>query len=416
MPPRKKKMQQQQQQSGPTPQRPPPTLETLPEVIHGQLALFADKPDNLRQLSKRMETLHGGTLTTLDVKWKATHRVDALVALMQKQHRLQKVVVGNPDAIPALSLVLIAPDCFTHVRELSVVMNFDGLTTAALVQSMAGALRMGGPLPALEVLRLSPATRWQPGMLPVLAGALASGACPSLRVLNVKSGSTFNHHKHEDLEALAAMLEERAQRPACRGLEHLKADGLTLLDDEPSLAVRTRLMRALLPTVRELDHFRWEAAYEECFLAARPPHLERVAVEGAQSFPVDVWEAMPVLRDLSYTFDDVESFILALDRGVAFQQLQWLSFQYMELHHAKWGLLFHALAQAPCMEIFQVALCNVCPAAMATFGDLLGRDTFPKLQELSFQNSSIRDEGVALLANGLLTASRTRVKCLNCLV
>ena len=48
------------------------------------------------------------------------------------------------------------------------------------------------------------------------------------------------------------MLEARLQRPACLELEIINTDDLLKGD---SLAVRCRLMRALLPTVTKLPFF-----------------------------------------------------------------------------------------------------------------------------------------------------------------
>ena len=78
--------------------------------------------------------------------------------------------------------------------------------------------------------------------------------------LNTRGGSAAS--RDEDLEALATMLEARAQLPACRGLDPIKPDGL--VDEERSEAFRCRLLRALLPSMTEFGTFqcalKWHAA------------------------------------------------------------------------------------------------------------------------------------------------------------
>ena len=410
MPCRKKKTQQQK--------KPPPTLETLPEVVHGLIGhMFpdGDKPDNRRQLavlSKRMKELHGGTLTKL-VTGKATRRVDALVALVREQHRLEHVVVKTPNAIPALSVTLAVPGCLTHVRELSVAMDF-GSSNAVPVTTFVDVLRMPGVLQALEVLRFSN----QMGMFPILADALASGACPFLRVLDLNCG----YFLEEEMEALVAMLEARAQNPACRRLELLDTEEDDFLDHGRSLAARTRLLRALLRTVTELNHFQWDAAYEECFVAMRPRQLKNMSLTSADPPSVEVWESLPGLEELVYQDMDwggiayVEPLIAALHRGMAFPSLRHLELGYLELAEVEWGRLLEALPQA--QQLVSLTFCggqgNLGPEAMSQFSDLLARNAFPTLETLILRASQrLKDEGVAALAKGLLAASRTRLTHLN---
>lgn len=73
----------------------------------------------------------------------------------------------------------------------------------------------------------------------LFAGALASGAAPSLRNLILEL--EYAELEDDAIEALATMFEARAQRPACRRLEVLKCDG--------RVAGNSQLMRALLPRV-----------------------------------------------------------------------------------------------------------------------------------------------------------------------
>ena len=66
----------------------------------------------------------------------------------------------------------------------------------AVLQNLANAIRMVGSLEALEQVSFVSRTDdwdtdWAPGMLPVLARALASGVCHSLRVLGLRDKPFF---------------------------------------------------------------------------------------------------------------------------------------------------------------------------------------------------------------------------------
>ncbi len=203
--------------------------------------------------------------------------------------------------------------------------------TFAQLQGLAQILRARA-LPALESLTFSPA-HWGPGMVPLLTGALASGACPSLRTLDI------GDHKFQELVALATMLEARAALPACRDLEMLLAERFWGWGN--SEAACCRLLRAMLPWVTELNlMFEWNAAYGAEFVALRPPRLKAFSVYNDETPPVEVYEAIPALESLNFCShircekdDDsppdaprIEPIVSALNRGVAFQRLQKLDF------------------------------------------------------------------------------------------
>lgn len=226
----------------------------------------------------------------------------------------------------------------------SLFVDVDGSAALEQVQGLAGALGAPGALPALEVLQLSPTAGWRAGMLPLLAGALTSGTAPTLRVLDLVRGPQADW----DLEALVGMLEARAQLPACRGLEQLKAPGL--LDPSRSEALRKRLLRALLPSITEMEGpLNWCAAYDECFTAAPAPHLVTINIYGMQGARLPsslALEAMPALEnfelDCGVLHDAAEmmngqAVITALRRGAAFRHLQSLTLERLRLAPAQWG-------------------------------------------------------------------------------
>ncbi len=95
----------------------------------------------------------------------------------------------------------------------------------------------------------------------MLVGALKSGAAPSLRIFDIRALDLRDEEWEdnndemdtqleegrlldEDVEALAAMLEVRARRPACRQLEMLQTHMKHLAGC--SEGARYRLVRAML--------------------------------------------------------------------------------------------------------------------------------------------------------------------------
>ena len=161
--------------------------------------------------------------------------------------------------------------------------------------NMATAMQLHGTLDALEVLRFHTTTaHWPRGAIQHLAGALASGAAPTLRHLDLHEISATNM-THEDMEALVAMVETRATLSACRPLEILEpCFKLSRLPRD----TRRRLVRALLPSVTEMA-FPWDNAYNEDVRIHGAPHLKTFDVTNAQTLSAQVLEAMPLLEDLA---------------------------------------------------------------------------------------------------------------------
>lgn len=423
MPPQKNTTRKQQaaaKAKAIAPPRPVPTMETLPQFAHDTIASYfpdGDKDEKryrLALISRAMREFYGGTLTALELRWNPSYCVEALVSLLQRQHALKTVRVNNPKAIHAL-IVLLARGCLKRVRELTVSFHCrDSSTTLEHIRTLAGVLRVPGALEALKVLRLS-AEAWEDGMLPELARALGSGAAPSLRLLDVGSGLS----SHANAEALAAMLEARARLPACCGLGELKASNF--MDTTIPEATRTRLLRALLPSVTELGTLWWMPEYEASFVEVGAPCLKKATMrahgEDAEFPSAQVWEAMPELEGLMLqVYGDVASVqpvISALERGVAFQRLQMLTCTSLQIPVDEWGRLLSALAGASCasqLTSLDFDVCAWCRGPMAVLSKWLGQDAFPKLETLSLCfNYDLKDDGVVNLVRGLLAAPRTRL-------
>ncbi len=411
----------------PPPPRPVPTLDSLPDPAQAIIAACLPDGDEavtrlrLSLVCKAMKELHGGTLTALTVNWGPNHRPANLTRLLKRQPGLKTLTVRHQGALPAL-IINLAQGCLAQIEELTVELNLLEPATATHVRTLVSALEVPGALQAVEKLRLHPTTGWYAGMLPLLTRALASDAAPALRILDLKCAPS----RDEDLEALAAMLEARAQRPACRSLDMLAAEWLMALR-RPE-AFRCRLLRAQLQTVRKLEQFTWDPAYDACFVAAQPPRLEEldIGLDDATPAPsLRMWESMPVLEALLIKAatgrlvqnGKIEHLASALDRGTAFQQLKQLRWQDLDLAVSEWSLLLGALAKAPCasqLTIIDFSRSNLRPESMATFSDLVAMDRFPMLEILNVSNNQgIGDDGVCALVEALLTAPHTRLMSLN---
>ena len=159
-------------------------------------------------------------------------------------------------------------------------------------------------------------------------------------------------------------------------------------------------------------------------MALRPPRLKIFDVCGHGTPSVEVWKSIPKLENMRYDvhggidaggIDAVEPIITALDGGAAFHHLRDLEIDNLDLECAEWNLLLGSLAWAPCaphMTSLKFLECDLCPASVATLANLL--DAFPMIANLDLRlNRGIGDDGVAVLAQGLLAASRTRLTNLN---
>lgn len=277
----------------------PTTLEDLPGPAHDTIASML--PDGLSRLpnrrrlalvSRALLSFHGGTLTSLCVHWRSENHVAALATLLEAR-RLEWVYVADPEALPSLTVVL-AQGCLRHVQKLELWLFKDGMRTVTFRQifSIATAMQMPGALDALVILHFYSEEELPLGTFQLLAAALASGAAPSLRHLHL--GASRYMLEDDYMKALVEMVEARAAlRPACRGLEVVE-------DNEywgGSEAVRSQLLRALLPSLIDLKLSTWDQSYEECFLSVGAPQLKKLKVmlecDGRVRPSAKMWESMP---------------------------------------------------------------------------------------------------------------------------
>ncbi len=132
-------------------------------------------------------------------------------------------------------------------------------------------------------------------MFQVIAGALASGAAPSLRTLALGNAAPYD----DEMESLTAMLEARVQHPGCCGLEAIKIDDL-LVDHEYPAGLRRRFLRAMLRSVTEMNNVEWDDDCEAAFLEVRPPSLKTLVLAGGESPSRESFEAMLQLEELNF--------------------------------------------------------------------------------------------------------------------
>ena len=217
------------------------------------------------------------------------------------------------------------------------------------------------------------------------------------------------------------MVEARAALcPACRGLEVI--EGCKYWGE--SEAVRSQLLRALLPSLTDLNLCNWDQSYDECFVsvgARQLKNLEITLFDSRVRPSVEMLESLPALETLSYGMTNLQSskpedLISAFNRGVAFQRLHVFHLWNCDIDDADWSHLLGALGGAACApHLTSLALAkSLRPVSMAIFSDLLGENAFPMLTTLNICFNPIGDAGLEFLVQGLLMpACQTRLKKLD---
>lgn len=382
-------------------------LEAMPDPTHAVLSSMLGLHDQchraLSSVSKTMLSLHGGSISVLDLNCEelaGDTNLEAVCRLVKRQHRLERVVLWAPEFLPDGGRLLLSLP-FPHLEELSV--DGEGVSAEAktFLGALADALQPPGAWAALRCLRILVADGPH-GMLEPLTRALAlPGVAPQLCLLDVGTGP----FQDEDLVGLTHMLTKRAS-----GLSVLKGEGLWQ-DEDTSLASRTNLLAALLPFATELEAFVWHDAFQPFFLDGSARHLRCWGLKDGGKHDLfssqAVWQATPGLEELVLeNFDEVPSLVKALNDGVALLHLRHLHFVSCEMKATTWARMLEAVAASPCalhLESVKVEECTWGKATMALFLHHLGQRTFPKLTHLSF-SGTINEAGLVALAEGLLSA------------
>lgn len=285
------------------------------------------------EVSRALLEAYGGSLTCVSFHT-GTHSVARLAALLRRQKQLKSIVVADSEVIPAFSFA-IAQGCCRSVESISLDFLLPP-PPAEHLEFLAGALEIGGALPALKSL----SGKFNSNeVLVELARALSGGTSPLLE--NFSFPETFVDR--ECMDPLTDMLEARARNPGCQRLKtcRLHQDWRSL----GPLESRIRLLRLLLPSVIRTQGFQWNAAFEPVFLESRPIFLDQlmIALVGDGSGPsAEVLEAIPALKSLLYIclvnmpspLDAIPPVITALHRGVGLKNLKDLLF--VECHDLLW--------------------------------------------------------------------------------
>lgn len=215
------------------------------------------------------------------------------------------------------------------------------------------------------------------------------------------------------------MMEARVRLPGCKRLE-LFVSGGTCWSDPALLATQIRLLRALLPSVKELPLLTWDNAYQASFCEVKAPYLRvfRCECKNSQTVPCDVFEAAPALATIDIWSHDqtlldgvaLRAISAALRRG-ALQNLQELHMQNCIVDDGNLRDLMDALERSGCaarLATLRFAACMVGGEGMRALADLLCENAFPALKKLRVpRNPGIKDVGVVALADALGKATQT---------
>jgi len=239
-----------------------------------------------------------------------------------------------------------------------------------------------------------------------------------------------------DLIAIADMLEARAQIPGCMRLECFEAEDRF---DHGSIATRVRLLRVLLPSVKELPPFTWESDFRACFCEVRAPYLMALTLwvggeeDGGAAFSSwDVFESTPALARMEFVSGEeiahhgraaVQTLTAALRHG-ALQNLKSVSLD-CGVHDEDVFNFMNALESSGCAKLMEVLIFNqsvLGGTGLTALLSLLYRDFFPALKELCLRIDSFNmdtgvafdmDRIVAFVVQGLLNATHTNLRRLD---
>lgn len=197
----------------------PPSFLSLPDLAHTSIASFLpdgnkgnDSCLRVAEVSRALLESYGGSLNEMRVHYVAGSSAARLAVLLRRNRKLSEVIVQQQEAIPALCLAVVQGCC----RRIERLYLFEGgdVMTQAILDLLAGALEVDGPLAGLELLQVSCTL---PGGLAMFARVLARDAAPLLqRFYFDETGSN-----EAEMIALADMIEACARIPGCKKIEKL---------------------------------------------------------------------------------------------------------------------------------------------------------------------------------------------------
>lgn len=170
-----------------------------------------------------------------------------------------------------------------------------------------------------------------------------------------------------DLDAAADMLEARVQIPGCKKFSTFEAGRKWINRASPGTQIR--LLRVLLPSLKELALFNWDATYDPCFCDVHPPQFEALHVAIVNSGPsCEVLEAIPKLKTVDYIFGyhnvlgavPFQPVITALQRGIGLRELREMKLTFCELGDLKFSEFLQNLEGSGCVERMVVLSFSRC--------------------------------------------------------
>jgi hypothetical protein len=281
------------------PSSPPPSFTLLPDVAHHTIASFL--PDKYMRTGNRLRVSevyralfdsYGGSLTSATLRGFDGGTDSELAGLLRRQTGL-KAIYAVESAFVRLSQAIAKGWC-RGVQCITLSVQGSEVDEDCL-DILIGAIAVDGALPALKEIDFY--SLHSILFLSKLARALKGGALPLLEKLRVSQKSVTE----EDSKALADMVEARAGIPGCRQLQILDANLGSWLDGT-SPSTQIRLVRALLPSLKDFGMVKWNDAFDPCFCDVRPQYLEalRIRVVNDLRPSHEVLEAVPALKVLTY--------------------------------------------------------------------------------------------------------------------
>jgi len=278
---------------------PSPSLLSLPDIAHSCITSFLrdgnkgnDSRLRVAEASRVLLEAYGGSLTKMCLSFREGSSAGRLAALLRRNEELAEV--SEQQEATAAFCQAIVQDCCRGIGSITVCHDRDCALTKERSSLLAGALEVHGALPALRSFTLQcEGTR---GVLCELASAIIGGASPQLQELSLTT-----EFDDSELEFLADLLEASVRTPGCKRLERF--EGYEGWLDKASLPARIRILRALLPSVKDLEQFEWRHGFKACFREVQAPCLTTFAVwlgydEELQIFSCNVLEAAPALVNL----------------------------------------------------------------------------------------------------------------------
>lgn len=394
-----------------------PSFESLPDIAHDSIASFHGNRIDVSEASRALFKSYGGSLIEVHLNHNNGNAA-RLAALLRRQNKLEGITVYKQEAIPALALAIV-DGCCRGIARLNLRLDANTAVTQERLDLLAAALEMEGTLLALSELKVK--CDLEVGGLSRLTKALACGNAPLLQHFYVKWADFWEH----ELVSIAEMVEARARISGCKKLETFRR--ASNVDDDwfMSAAIETqiRLLRALLPSVKELPLFEWNQAHESCFLDAQATYLTTFHInleEWADVFSCGVLEAAPALVEIKIGSEGsiklggtaLQAVSEALRHG-ALQKLKDFELCACTLGGREFSVFMKVLEESGCAKrLLRLSFsnCDIRTEGVRTLADLLNRDTFPALKKLHFiDHPSITNEGVMALAEALLRTTQTQL-------